>query len=158
MKLTLKKLLLQIGGFLVSIAPILVTVGVKWGDYTSTTTRTVSLGVGGGVALILILLKATGKIPQNVKPIFRYGIALTLLFLLDPIIQDLKLLVGMAIVGEVLDMSIFSWQITKCQKQIDAGITATEVSKQQQAQTDAIVEAIREMKSGGDSTDSSGRV
>ena len=57
-----------------------------------------------------------------------------------------------------LDMSIFSWQITKCQKQIDAGITATEIGKQQQAQTDAIVEAIRNMNSGEDSTDSSGRV
>lgn len=137
-----------------SIAPILVTVGVKWGDYTSTTARTVSLGVGGSAALILILLKATGKIPQNVKPIIRYGIALVLLFLLDPIIQDLKLLVGMAIVGEVLDMSIFSWQIIRTQKQIDAGITAEEVTQRQKEQTDAIVEAIRSLNE----QDTSGRV
>ena len=143
MKLTVKKVLMQIGGFLVSILPILVAVGVKWNDYTSTTSRSVSLGIGGGVALILIFLKAIGKLPQKIKPIFRYSIALILVFLLDPLIQDLKLLLGMAIVGEVLDMSIFSWQITKLQKRIDAGITAEEISKQQESQTKAIVDAIK---------------
>lgn len=143
MKLTVKKILMQIGGFLVSILPILVAVGVKWNDYTSTTARSVSLGIGGGVALILIFLKAIGKLPQKIKPIFRYSIALILVFLLDPLIQDLKLLLGMAIVGEVLDMSIFSWQITRLQKRIDAGITAEEISKQQEAQTKAIVDAIK---------------
>ncbi len=143
MKLTVKKVLMQIGGFLVSILPILVAVGVKWNDYTSTTSRSVSLGIGGGVALILIFLKAIGKLPQKIKPIFRYSIALILVFLLDPLIQDLKLLLGMAIVGEVLDMSIFSWQITRLQKRIDAGITAEEISKQQEAQTKAIVDAIK---------------
>lgn len=158
MKLTVKKILLQIGSFFISIAPIAVAVGLKWDDYTSTTTRTVSLGIGGAIAILLILLKALGKMPTRIKPIFRYSVALAIVFLLDPLIQDLKMLLGMAVVGEVLDMSIFSWQITRCQKQIDAGITATEIGKQQQAQTDAIVEAIRNLNGGGDWTDSSGRV
>lgn len=154
MNLTAKKILLQIGGFLVSVAPIIITVGVKWDYYTATTARSVSLGIGGVFALILILLKALGKIPTNVKPIIRYSIVLVLLFLLDPIVQDLKLLVGMAIIGEVLDIGVFSWQITKTQKKIDAGITAQEVTERQKAQTDAIVEAIKNI----DNDDSSGRV
>ena len=116
MKPTIKKGLLQMGGFVTSIAPIVATVIIKWDSYTSTPTRSVSLGVGGVMALILILIKTLNKIPKGTKPIIGYAIAFALVAMLEPLILDLKLLLGMALIGEGLDTVIFSWQITKVQR------------------------------------------
>lgn len=143
MKLTAKKILLQIFGFLISIAPIIVVVGLKWDTYTATKASSVSLGVGGAMAVILILCKALGVLPKKIKPIIGYAVAFVLVCLLDGIIRDLKLLLGMALLGEVLDVAIFRWQITRIKKQIDANITAEATAKAQQAQTNAIIEAIK---------------
>ena len=41
-----KKVLLQSGGFLSSIAPILVVIGLNWTDYTSSTPSIISLKDG----------------------------------------------------------------------------------------------------------------
>lgn len=146
MKLTAKKILLQLGGYMVSIAPICVVVGLNWDRYTATTASSVSLGVGGGMALIFILLKALGKIPEKTKPIIKYSVAFAFVLCLEPILADLKWLLGAAVIGETLDLSVFSWQIAKTKKQIDAGITATATANSQTAQTEAIVGAINALK------------
>ncbi len=153
MKLQTKKLLLQIGGFLVSIAPIIIVVAFNWGDYTSTVARKVSLSVGGSAALIIILLKAMGKIPKDIKPIVKYSIAFVLVLLLDPIIQNLKTLLGMALLGEVLDVAIFSWQIKKIDREIQAQTTANAM----QSQTQMIIDAINN-QNNAQSGNNEGRV
>ena len=153
MKLQTKKLLLQIGGFLISIAPIVIVVAFNWGDYTSTVARKVSLSIGGTFALILVLLKAMGKMPKDIKPIIRYSIAFVLVLLLDPIIANLKILLGMALLGEVLDVAIFSWQIKKIDREIQAQTTANAM----QSQTQMILDAINSQKES-QSTDNEGRV
>lgn len=147
-----KKVLLQCGGFLTSIAPILVIVGLNWTDYTSSTPSIVSLSIGGAMALVLMLLKAIGKMPKDMKSVFKYAIAFVLVFLLDPLIQDLKWLLGAALIGEVLDISIFEWMITRTQKEIDAEINANGM----QQQTQQLVDAINGIK-GEVEKDSSGR-
>ena len=149
MKPTIKKGLLQMGGFLTSIAPIVATVIIKWDSYTSTPTRSVSLGVGGVMAVILILIKTLNKIPKGTKPIIGYAIAFALVAMLEPLILDLKLLLGMALIGEGLDTVIFSWQITKVQRQIEAQAVTDQMSAGMDAQTKAITDAIAAALGGG---------
>lgn len=146
MNLTAKKILLQCGGYIVSIAPLVTVVVLNWDKYTSTQASTVSLGIGGSMALMFILLKSLGKIPENTKPIVKYSVAFTFVLCLEPILADLKWLLGMAVLGETLDISIFSWQVNRVKKQIDANITAKQTVEAQQQQTQAIVDAINNIK------------
>lgn len=132
-----KKLLLQILGYVLSIAPLAVVFGLKWDTYTATTQSTISLGVGGAISLVLILIKSLGKVPKNIHPIIKYIVALVLVFALDPIIQDLKLLLSAAIVGELIDLPI-QHQVKVTQKVIDQKATLTSIDNQTQAIVDAI--------------------
>ena len=135
MNLHVKKALLSIGGFAISIAPLAFVVGMKWGDYTHTVTRSVSLGIGGVIAVVLSLLKALGKLPEKTKPVVKYGVAFGLVCLLDPLIADLKLLLGAAFMGEALDALIFTWQINRTNMQINGMYTASGMT---QAQTQTV--------------------
>lgn len=132
-----KKVLLQILGYVLSIAPLAVVFGLKWDTYTATTQSTISLGVGGAISLVLILIKSLGKVPKNIHPIIKYIVALVLVFALDPIIQDLKILLSAAIVGELIDLPI-QHQVKVTQKVIDQKATLTSIDNQTQAIVDAI--------------------
>lgn len=132
-----KKMLLQILGYVLSIAPLAVVFGLKWDTYTATTQSTISLGVGGAISLVLILIKSLGKVPKNIHPIIKYVVALVLVFALDPIIQDLKILLSAAIVGELIDLPI-QHQVKVTQKVIDQKATLTSIDNQTQAIVDAI--------------------
>lgn len=132
-----KKVLLQILGYVLSIAPLAVVFGLKWDTYTATTQSTISIGVGGAISLVLILIKSLGKVPKNIHPIIKYVVALVLVFALDPIIQDLKILLSAAIVGELIDLPI-QHQVKVTQKVIDQKATLTSIDNQTQAIVDAI--------------------
>lgn len=144
MKPSVKKVLLQIGGYVASIAPVAVILGLKWDVYTATTASSISLGVGGAIALVLMLVKSLGKIPKNIHPIIKYVVALVLVFALDPIIQDLKILLSAAIVGELLDLPI-EHQVKATQKIIDQQATLQSIDNQ----TQAIVQAINDSQNKG---------
>lgn len=132
-----KKVLLQILGYVLSIAPLAVVFGLKWDTYTATTQSSISLGVGGAISLVLILIKSLGKVPKNIHPIIKYVVVLVLVFALDPIIQDLKILLSAAIVGELIDLPI-QHQVKVTQKVIDQKATLTSIDNQTQAIVDAI--------------------
>lgn len=132
-----KKVLLQILGYVLSIAPLAVVFGLKWDTYTATTQSSISLGAGGAISLVLILIKSLGKVPKNIHPIIKYVVALVLVFALDPIIQDLKILLSAAIVGELIDLPI-QHQVKVTQKVIDQKATLTSIDNQTQAIVDAI--------------------
>lgn len=134
---SVKKVLLQILGYVLSIAPLAVVFGLKWDTYTATTQSSISLGVGGAISLVLILIKSLGKVPKNIHPIIKYIVALVLVFALDPIIQDLKILLSAAIVGELIDLPI-QHQAKVTQKVIDQKATLTSIDNQTQAIVDAI--------------------
>lgn len=134
---SVKKVLLQILGYVLSIAPLAVVFGLKWDTYTATTQSAISLGVGGAISLVLILIKSLGKVPKNIHPIIKYIVALVLVFALDPIIQDLKILLSAAIVGELIDLPI-QHQVKVTQKVIDQKATLTSIDNQTQAIVDAI--------------------
>lgn len=134
---SVKKVLFQVLGYIVSILPILVVVGLNWNEYTKTTTSTVSLCVGGVIALVLILIKAIGKMPKKIHPIIKYAVALVLVVALDALVQDLKLLLAAAIVGEVLDLPI-EYYVNKLRLQINQQATLNAMDDQ----TKKIVNAI----------------
>lgn len=125
----IKLVWLYIGSFLVSIAPIVVIVALNWGHYTSTPKSSLSLAIGGVMAVILILLKAMDKLPKRVKRIVYYVIGFFMVWLLEPILLDLKLLLLMAIIGEGLDMALFSWKIKRLKEDILIGRTADATSQ-----------------------------
>lgn len=134
---SVKKVLFQVLGYIVSILPILVVVGLNWNEYTETTASTVSLCVGGVIALVLILIKAIGKMPKKIHPIIKYAVALVLVVALDALVQDLKLLLAAAIVGEVLDLPIEHY-VNKLRLQINQQATLNAMDDQ----TKKIVNAI----------------
>ena len=68
-----KLALLYIFSFIVSIAPITIIIACNWSHYTKTP-ATVSLSVGGIMAVGLIIVKTLGKMPQNVNRLVKYGI------------------------------------------------------------------------------------
>lgn len=137
MPLPVKKVLLQILGYCVSILPILIVVGMNWGEYTKTTEATVSLCVGGVIALVLILIKAIGKMPKQIHPLIKYAVALVLVVALDAVVKDLKLLLAAAIVGEVLNLPV-EYYLKKVKRAIDQQATVTAVDNQTQKIVDAI--------------------
>lgn len=122
MKSTTKKLkvrlaFLYIGSFLISIAPLVVVLVLNWGDYTKTPGDTVKLCFGGVIALFLIFLKVIGKLKMPRRIVF-FGILFLLVYLLKALLDDILLLSGMALAGEVIDLLCFQRPIKTTKEKI----------------------------------------
>lgn len=129
MKSTTKKLkvrlaFLYIGSFLISIAPLVVVLALNWGDYTKTPGDTVKLCFGGVLALFLIFLKVIGKLQMPRRIVF-FGILFLLVYLLKALLDDILLLAGMALVGEVIDLLCFQRPIKLTKEKILIEKTST---------------------------------
>lgn len=135
---TLKKVLLQICGFLVSILPLCILVGIRWDVYTATKSSSLSLGFGGIMAVGLMLVNAIGKMPKKIHPALRLGVALLLAVAFRSLLSDIIYLLAATLVGELLYLFIFEWQIKRLQREIDQKPSLDAMDKQ----TQAIVEAI----------------
>ncbi|MBQ8178311.1 MAG: hypothetical protein IJ033_03865 [Clostridia bacterium] len=120
---------LQIGSFLVSIAPLIVVIILKWNSYTSEPSDSIKLGVGCMIGLIFIFLKAVGKLKMPSR-IVSFGIVFIMSYLLKAILDDLILLSGMALAGEALDMIIFQPFIKKIKEKIQIGKQANATTAQ----------------------------
>lgn len=128
-KLRTKLIFLQIGSFLVSIAPLIVVIILKWNSYTSEPSDSIKLGVGCMIGLIFIFLKAVGKLKMPSR-IVSFGIVFIMSYLLKAILDDLILLSGMALAGEALDMIIFQPFIKKIKEKIQIGKQANATTAQ----------------------------
>lgn len=128
-KLRTKLIFLQIGSFLVSVAPLLVVIILKWNSYTSEPSDSIKLGVGCMIGLVFVLLKAVGKLKMPSR-IVSFGIVFIMSYLLKAILDDLILLSGMALAGEVLDMIIFQPFIKKIKEKIQIGKQANATTAQ----------------------------
>ena len=128
-KLRTKLIFLQIGSFLVSVAPLLVVIILKWNSYTSEPSDSIKLGVGCMIGLVFVLLKAVGKLKMPSR-IVSFGIVFIMSYLLKAILDDLILLSGMALAGEFLDMIIFQPFIKKIKEKIQIGKQANATTAQ----------------------------
>lgn len=141
-KLKTKLIFLQIGSFLVSIAPLVVVIALKWNSYTSEPSDTIKLGIGCMIGLVFILLKVVGKLKMPSR-IVSFGIVFIMSYLLKAILDDLILLSGMALAGEAFDMIIFQTLIKRIKEKIQIG-------KQSNATTDQVEELFKKyMASNG---------
>ena len=130
---TMKKLkrnlvFLYIGSFLVSIAPLLAVLIARWNVYTKTPGDTVKLCIGGVICLFFIFLKVIGKLKMPSR-IVLFGVVFALLYLLKAILDDLLLLSGMALAGELLDMLFFQMAIRRTKERILIEKTSTATSE-----------------------------
>lgn len=139
-KMKAKLVLLHISSFVVSILPIVLIVAFNWNHYVKTPSSTVSLAVGGSLAMLFLLAKALGKLPDKTKRVVKYGVFFGLVILLDPIIQDLKILSGGAFLGELLDSVFFERQIKKLKQNLQADNTATMTVNKISEQVEALVD------------------
>lgn len=97
---------LYTGSFLVSIAPLIIMLALNWKDYTKTPGDTVKLCVGGVLCLFFIFCKVVEKLRMP-RGIVLFGIVFVMSYLLKALLDDLMLLSGMALVGELLDLICF---------------------------------------------------
>ena len=109
----LKYILLVIGSFLVTCAPLVTVLILKWDVYTAQSYGgTVNLCVGGVLALVFLLLKVVGKL-RLPRRIILYALVFAFAVLMEAVLLDLKLLSGMALLGEALDYILFQSALKK---------------------------------------------
>ena len=130
MKSKTKLRLMQVGGIVTTFLPIAIAVGVNYEDYFVSKAAGLSLGLGGGLALILMLLSALGKLGKLVDSGFKVSVfVFTFVMLLEPIVLNLKFLSGMMLLGEALNAMIFAPQVAKYKKKIEREATASVVKE-----------------------------
>ena len=134
-KLNRKLYCLYLGSFFVSIAPLLTVLFARWGIYTKTPGDTVKLCIGGGICFIFIFLKVIGKLKMP-RRIVLFGVVFGLVYLLKAILDDLLLLSGMALAGELLDAMFF-------QRAIHATKEAILIDKTSSATSEKVEEVIK---------------
>ena len=127
-KLKRNLVFLYIGSFLVSIAPLVAVLIARWNVYTKTPGDTVKLCIGGVICLFFIFLKVIGKLKMPSR-IVLFGVVFALVYLLKAILDDLLLLSGMALAGELLDMLFFQMAIRRTTERILIDKTSTATSE-----------------------------
>ena len=128
-KYRLRLVLLYIGSFIVTIAPLLVCFIANWDKYTKTPSDTVKLCIGGAIGLVFLFLKVIGKLGMP-RRIVLFGIVFIMAYLLQAILADLILLSGMALAGEFLDLVCFQRAIRITKENILIGKTADATTSQ----------------------------
>ena len=114
---------LYIGSFIVSIAPLLVVLILRWDNYTKTPGDTVKLCFGGAICLFFVFLKVIGKLKMQ-RRIVLFGVVFIMAYLLKALMDDLILLSGMALTGELIDLLCFQHFIKVTKENILIGKTA----------------------------------
>ena len=129
MKKHLKIVILYIGSLLFSVAPLVMTMTINRGEYFGTPAETLKLCTGGMIATVFIVFKVIGhlKMPSGIT---LYGVIFVMAYLLEALLNDLMLLSGMALLGEIVDAVIFRPLIKKHKEERIAEKTATETAKQ----------------------------
>lgn len=125
--LKLRLVFLYIGSFIVSVAPLLVILILRWNNYTKTPGDTVKLCFGGVICLFFVFLKVIGKLKMP-RRIVLFGIVFLMAYLLKALMDDLILLSGMALAGEVLDLVCFQHFVKVTKENILIGKTADATS------------------------------
>ena len=115
---------LQAGGIVASVAPLATVVGLNWENYVQTSRSAVGLTVGGIMLVFLVAVQMLGK----ARKVFGNGVVVTgfifvLVCLLEPIILELKLLTGMMLAGQGLNLGV-QVPVRRLQKRLDDENTA----------------------------------
>lgn len=105
----IKLKLLQGGGLVASLAPLITCIAINWNDYVvAAGGQTWKLSIGGTIAVFLIAVAMLGKLKMPGLKTF-FTVLLVIVFLIEPILADLKLLCACALGGQVLNGISFEW-------------------------------------------------
>lgn len=140
-----KLVLLQIGSFIISTAPLLIFVFCNWDNYAQTPNDTFKITAGLFVVGILFLLKVLGKLKMPSRVVF-YGVTCILCYFLYPLIQDIVWLSALCLLGELLDLIFFQKSIKRLKEQILIDKTATATSDKV---VDSITKIFKDKNIGG---------
>lgn len=100
---TLKLKLLEGGGIVTSLLPLLVVIIINWNDYVvAAGGSSWKLTIGGVMAVGMIAATMIGKMKLPGLKTF-FAILLVIIFLLEPILADLKLLCAAALGGQLIN-------------------------------------------------------
>lgn len=128
-----KLILLKIGSFIISVAPVLIFIVCNWGDYVKTGADIVKLSIGFVIAIILFLLKVIGKLKMP-RRVVTYSVICVLCYFLYPLVLDIVYLSALCLLGELLDICIFQRPIKKLEEAIaiakNADATTAKVSEE----------------------------
>lgn len=110
---------LRAGSFTVSAAPLTVLLILRFPRYAATPGQTVRLGAGCLVLCLFLLLKVLGKlkVPGRVTV---FATVFLLSYLLSALLTDLTLLSGAALLGEALDLCLFSAPLAETGAELSA--------------------------------------
>lgn len=114
---------------ILAVVPLVVTIALDWKTYTATPARTISLSLAGSVAMLMIVLQATGHMPGKVKRVVVYAVVAGLLWALRPIIQSLAILMTAMTAGELAALLVARPIIERARKRMDDERLAGAVSK-----------------------------
>ena len=109
--------LLSIGGFFASSAPLAVLLILRWERYVSVPAGGLRLCLGGGIIALLLLLKVLGRLHLPSR-ITLMAVALTMTYLLEAVLSDLSLILWAALIGEALDAFLFSPMLKRARERV----------------------------------------
>lgn len=104
--------LLYVCSFAASVLPVLVALVIKWPAYVQAPPDAIKLGAGALIGAIIVIMKLVGKLRMP-RRITRFAIVFLLSYLLGPVLDDLMLLSGLALLGEFVDFVFFQTAIKK---------------------------------------------
>lgn len=128
MKPKIKLALLCVASYIVSVLPLIITFVLNFGKYTESAEATVKLTLGGLIVLGLLLVRTLGRaIPSGLGGAL---LVFVVVFLLEAILADLVLLLGMFLLGECLDIIFLRRRIARLREDILIDKTANATAAQ----------------------------
>lgn len=116
-RLKWRRFWLVVCSFLASIIPLGLVVWMHRYEYIATVGQAVKLSIGGIIVAILLLLKIIGKLKMP-RRVTAFAMIFILSWLLAVVLQDLMLLSGAALIGEVVDEIFFRRSIKRLDERI----------------------------------------
>lgn len=118
---------LKASRFVTSITPVMIAFVVNWAQYVNTMYNGIKLSAGAVIAISVLAIQTFGKI-QIKNRVVVLAIIFLLAYLLDVILQDLLLLSGLALFGEVASLGFVPF-INKIEQQIENENTENVIAK-----------------------------
>ena len=116
-RLRLRRNLLYIGSFIAFTAPLVICFILKRDEYIKAPGDALKLGVGGVILGIIIALMILGRMKMQ-RRIIALGVSFIMAYLLQAVLDDLVLLLGLALLGEALDLFLFKGAIKRVNERI----------------------------------------
>lgn len=138
MKGKVKLAVLYLFSFLSCSLPLIAVFIARSDRYISSLSDAVRLSVGGVVCLFFLFLKAIGKLHMP-RRIVLYAFLLVMVYLMEPVIFDLKVLCLAALAGELLDYMIFQNLIRRERERQLIGRTAQATTEATRAAVDDLL-------------------